>query len=98
MRVETYTGWKKFEKIAFRFFFIYFFIQIVPLDWKYFQQVFSINWAHLRYGDIFVLAHYMPRFFAMPQSFANWGIVALLAAAGAITWSYVDRNKTKEYN
>jgi hypothetical protein len=79
---------------TFRFFFIYFFIQAVPLDWKYYQQVFSINWANLRYGDIFILAHYTPQFVAGANSFANWAFVAVLAAVGAIGWTVTDKNKT----
>jgi hypothetical protein len=86
------------QHTTFRFFFIYFFIQSVPLDWLYYKQVFAIDWAHLRYGDIFILAHYMPQFVAGPQSFFSWGIVAVIAAAGTITWTLVDRNRTIEYS
>jgi uncharacterized membrane protein YphA (DoxX/SURF4 family) len=98
MATQTNTAWTKFEKIAFRFFFIYFLIQAVPLDWKYYQQVFSINWSSLRYSDIFVLAHYSPQFVAGAQSFLNWVFVAALAAVGAIAWTIYDRNKTSSYN
>jgi hypothetical protein len=90
--------WKGYEKIAFRFFFIYFFIQAVPLDWKYFSQLFSINWGSLHYGDIFNLAHYAPHFYQDSQSYANWAIVALIALIGTAAWTLADRNKTKEYS
>lgn len=97
MSAHHIIRWKGYEKIAFRFFLIYFFIQAVPLDWLYYKQVFAIDWAHLRYNDIFVLAHYMPQFIAGPQSFISWGIVAALAAAGTIAWTIVDRNRTAAY-
>lgn len=97
MSAQHTTEWKGYEKIALRFFFIYFLIQSVPLDWLYYQQVFAINWLHLRYNDIFVLAHYMPQFIGGAQHFTGWVIVALIAATGTITWTLVDRNQAKEY-
>ncbi|WP_205511246.1 DoxX family protein [Longitalea arenae] len=98
MNKQYTTAWKGYEKIAFRFVFIYFFIQAVPLDWLYYQQVFAIDWLHLRYSDILVLAHYMPQFKPGAQSFAAWGIVALVAAIGTIVWTLLDRNRETEYN
>lgn len=90
--------WRPYTKIVFRFFFVYFLIQTVPLDWKYYAQVFSINWAALRYEDIFNLAHYQPQFLSGPQSFGNWGIAALIALAGTFIWTYADHNRTKDYD
>src|SRR5205085_2913765 len=98
MRSQHTAPWKGYEKIAFRFFFIYFFIEAIPLDWQYYKQVFAIDWSRLRYGDIFILAHYMPQFIAGAQSFAGWGIVAVIAVAGAIAWTLVDRDRSGDYN
>jgi hypothetical protein len=97
MSAQHTREWKGYEKAAFRFFFIYFLIQSVPLDWLYYKQVFAIDWLHLRYTDIFVLAHYMPQFFGGAQHFTGWVIVAVAAAAGAIAWTLIDRNQAKEY-
>lgn len=90
--------WRPYTKIVFRFFFVYFLIQTVPLDWKYYTQVFSINWAALRYEDIFNLAHYQPQFLSGTQSFGNWGIAAFIALAGTFIWTYADHNRTKDYD
>ncbi|MBE7170804.1 MAG: DoxX family protein [Williamsia sp.] len=91
--------WKTGEKILFRLAFIYFFIQCVPLDWKYYREIFSIQWSHLQYGDIFNLAHYAPRFFEGPQqSYLNWLVVLLIAVIGTVIWTIVDRSRTKEYS
>lgn len=84
--------WNNWEKIIFRFFFIYFLLQVVPLDPKYYAFLFSINWADIRYGDIFNIAHYSP------PTYASWGIIALVALTGAAIWTYVDRNKRTSYN
>jgi hypothetical protein len=90
MNAQHTNQWKGYEKITFRFFFIYFLVQAVPLDWLYYKQVFAINWTHLKYTDIFLLAHYMPQFIAGAQNFAGWGIVAAMAAVGTIIWTVID--------
>jgi hypothetical protein len=86
------SEWQGYEKLVFRFFFIYFFIQAVPLDWKFYQSLFSIDWLHLHYRDIFYLSRYFPQF-VPGQSFVNWGIVALIALAGTVVWSLAERRK-----
>jgi hypothetical protein len=84
------TGWKEYEKLALRVFFLYFSIQIVPLDWKFYRDLFSVNWAH--YSGIFHLAHYTPRPGNIPR-FTDWGIYLLIAAIGASTWGYLEKRK-----
>jgi len=91
------TPWKEYERFIFRLFFVYFFIQVVPLDWKFFKELFSINWLDLHYGDIFNLTRYAPKFYTPTESFYNWGIVVLIALLGAVIWTIAD-NKNKEYN
>ncbi|WP_343305475.1 DoxX family protein [Chitinophaga niabensis] len=78
--------WNNREKIFFRFFFIYFLLQVVPLDPTYFS---SINWTQLHYGDIFNIAHYYPRL--------GW-IIAIVALVGAAIWTYTDRDKRISYD
>lgn len=91
--------WKAAEKIGFRLAFVYFLLQCVPLDWKYYRQLFSIQWTNLQYGDIFTLAHYTPRFFDGPgQQYADWAILLIIALAGTLVWTLADRNRTKEYS
>jgi hypothetical protein len=94
--VHHLPPWKEYEKIAFRFFFIYFFLQAVPLDWKYYRDILAIDWSALHFRDIFYLARYQPRFFSEIATFADWGVVAIIAIAGTIIWSFVDK-KNKEY-
>lgn len=92
------TVWKTDDKVVFRIFFIYFFIQSVPLDWKFYKQLFSINWTHLHYGGIFNLAHYSPRFFEGPQTFDSWAVIFGIALLGSAVWAYYDRNRQTDYN
>lgn len=89
------SEWSQVGKNIFRFFFLYFLLQIVPLDWKYLKQLFTISWTHLYYGDIFTLAHYTPEFI-VHGGFYNWVVVILIAAGGTILWSVLDKDR-KEY-
>jgi hypothetical protein len=90
--------WNPYEKIGFRFFFIYFVLQAFPIDWKYYRSIFSIDWTHLNYGDIFSLARYAPAFFGPEQTYADWALIAVLALVGALVWSIVEKNKQRDYD
>jgi hypothetical protein len=92
------NAWNPYEKIVFRFFFIYFILQAFPLDWKYYRSIFSIDWNHLNYGDIFSLARYAPSFFGPEQIYADWGILAGLALAGTVLWTALERGKRFDYD
>jgi len=87
----------KTKAFAFRLLLIYFFLQAFPLDWKYYQQLFAIGWTHLHYGGIFTLAHYSPRWSPGPQNYTDWGILFVIAFAGALLWTYIGdhRSRTK---
>ncbi|MFZ4101876.1 MAG: DoxX family protein, partial [Sphingobacterium thalpophilum] len=89
--IQPSEDWKEYEKSAIRFFFIYFIIQTIPLDWKFYRQLFSINWADLHYGDIFQISRYFPRFFSGSETFADWVIVAIIAGLGTFLWKKFDR-------
>jgi len=97
LNVSSSDRWKEHEKALFRFFFIFFIIQTVPLDGKYFKQIFSINWLHLGFDDIFYITRYSPQFFSDTQTFADWAVVALIALVGSISWGFLDK-KHNEYN
>jgi hypothetical protein len=85
--------WNSYQKIAFRLFFIYFFLQVLPLDWKFYRELFSIDWTHLHYGAIFDLAHYTPRWSSGPQSYADWIILFIIAAIGTAIWTYLAQSR-----
>jgi len=85
------TGWKEYEKIIFRVFFIFFLLQVIPLDWKFYRDLFAINWLHLQYGDIFHIAHYLPRFFGSVPHFTDGAVFLLIAVIGSGERTYLDR-------
>ncbi len=91
--IQPSEDWKEYEKTALRFFFIYFVIQAIPLDWKFYRQLFSIDWTDLHYGDIFQISRYFPRFFSGSETFADWIIVAITALLGTFIWKKFDKKK-----
>jgi hypothetical protein len=94
--LNSLSPWSNAEKTAFRISFIYFFLLAVPLDWKYYKTIFSINWLDLHYGDFFKLAHYFPNFTG-GNSALNLVILLVIAVIGGLIWGLVDQEK-KEYN
>jgi hypothetical protein len=100
---QEFGEWKTWEKAFFRFFFLFFLILIVPIDWRFYRELFSIHWTHLHFHELLDLAKYQLHILpetSTPQwgigSFANWGIVFLISLAGAAIWGRVDARR-KEY-
>lgn len=100
----SYLEWSNTSKILFRFFFIYFLLQVLPIDWKFYRDLFSINITHLHVYQLLSLASYTPHFVSSTVSanplagYADWVLFLVIAAIGTTAWTYYDRNKTKEYN
>lgn len=84
------SQWSGKEKIVLRFFILYFIIQVVPLDWKFYRDLFSINLAELSFYDLFKLTKYAPQFFSL-TGYSNWGVAAVLAAIGTLIWGNLKR-------
>jgi len=95
-RIEQ-RQWTSLGKTTFRIFFVYFFIQVVPLDWKFYSDLFSVNWRHLDYSDIFNIAHYTPRLFATSQTYSDWAVLFFIAIIIGLVWTYAVRNKNTSY-
>ena len=91
--------WNGWQKVVFRIIFIYFFLQIVPLDWKYYLHLAGVDWLHLSFRDIFNIAKYTPQFTSSvahgqdwgQAGFADWGFIFLLALVGGLFWSWRDK-------
>jgi hypothetical protein len=92
--------WKGYEKIIFRFLFIYLLLQAIPLDWIYYANVFHIHWSDLHYSDIFYISRYTPQFLSGSYTpglwgigtFADWALAAVIALAGTLIWGFRDKN------
>eukprot|EP01136_Pigoraptor_vietnamica_P003906 Opistho-1_new@33743 len=88
LEINSQSEWTNIEKLAFKFFGIYFFLQILPLDVRFFKHLFSINWLNIGYPDIFYLSKYAPSFTGN-DNFANWLIIAVIAGIGSFLWDKI---------
>lgn len=81
-------AWTPLEKNLFRFVALYFLFQIVPLDPSFWRALFTTDWSQAPlYQPLFQLAKYTPSFFGETDTLANWGVVAVIAALGAVVWA-----------
>jgi hypothetical protein len=85
--------WTEKEKGIFRFFFLFFILQALPISVDIFRALFGFNWLHISYGDIFNLTRLSAKFIPGADSFINWIIVAVIALIGSFAW---DRSKYKD--
>lgn len=109
MRTETTNheitkrDWKPYELVLFRIAFVFFTLMSIPLSGKYYQMLFSINWLHPGYRDLTNLGRFSPSFFNIPTesgrwglaSYADYGVLLLIAFLGAAIWSLIDRKRTE---
>jgi hypothetical protein len=89
--------WSEKEKTIFRFFFLFFIIQALPLSVDFFKTVLAMNWAHISYTDIFNLTRLSAKFIPGADSFINWIIIAVVSLIGAVLWSK-SKFKDQDYN
>ena len=96
--------WNPTIVILFRFVFVFFILQAVPLDWKYYRFLFDISWSEFSIRDVFYLAKYTPTFFSSYdpltpkiQIFLDWVVLGVIAAIVTVVWSFRDK-QSRNYN
>ena len=82
--------WNNRDKIILRFFIIFFLVQIIPLDWKFYRDLFNIDSTGFNFYYFFRIAGYYTRFFGI-EGFGNWIIAAVCALAGTLFWTYREK-------
>ena len=85
-------AWQPYEKVLFRFAFLYFGIQLLPLDGQFFRNLLDTDDGYSRY--VFNLSRYAPHFFGPQDTFFNWLVVAVMAIVGAVIWSARNKENT----
>jgi hypothetical protein len=96
--------WKVYQRVAFRIAFIFFVIMCIPTSWNWYSNIFSMDWLHLKYRDVYDIARFQPNLWNIDTesgrwgmaSFASWFVALGVAIVGAAIWSLFDRRK--EYN
>jgi len=89
----TLPPWKNYEKALFRFFFIYFLLQVLPLDPAFYAHLLHPEKGYPFYGYLFNIARYAPHFLTGEESFLNWLVPALIALVGSLVWSAKDLHR-----
>ncbi len=101
----TFKHWKSWEISLFRFTFLFLILMVVPLDWKFYREVFSINWLDFNFYDLLKLSKYQPQFFPNVENniplfgfagFINWGVIFIIALIGSLIWANFDKER-KEF-
>jgi hypothetical protein len=97
--------WKYWEKVGFRFTFIFFILMVVPLDWEWYEKVFKPDSLYdfmgsiaggSRSGWIEIDSESGKWGFA---SYTSWWLNGLIAVLGASIWTILARNsKVKQYD
>src|SRR6476661_1959866 len=87
----TVSQWSNRNKILLRFFTLFYIIQIIPVDIRFYRELLGIEAAGFNFYYLFKIAHYYPHFFGS-AGFLNWGIAAVLAAVGTLAWSFRDND------
>jgi hypothetical protein len=100
-QINDSSSWKGYEKILFRLSFVYFLLQVVPLDWKYYRHLWNINWLQLSFRDIFNISKYTPQFISGVYNpsdwglgtFADWAFIFVLAVVATLVWTVIDHKQ-----
>lgn len=90
--VTSKANWHPYEKVLFRFAFLYFGIQLLPIDGQFFRNLLDTGGEYSRY--VFNLSRYAPHFFGAQDTFLNWLVVAIIAVIGSVIWTVRDTATT----
>ena len=85
--------WNSYEKAAFRFFFLYFFLQILPWDGQLFRQLLAGPVHFKQWLDI---ASYTPTLGG--NKWLDWLFVAGIAFVGSVVWGLIDAERLQYRN
>lgn len=89
------VAWTPLQKNLFRVVALYFLFQIVPLAPSFWRELFTTDWGQSPvYQPLFQLAKYTPNFFGETDTLLNWGVVAGIAALGAVVWAVWEQRRS----
>ncbi len=90
LNLSSSLQWNGTAKWVLRFLFLYFFIQAIPLDYKFYLDIFQFPTGDKGFYTLFKLANYTPRFGALVGCW-NWLVIAGIALIGTFLWKKVNR-------
>ncbi|OUJ72291.1 hypothetical protein [Hymenobacter crusticola] len=97
--------WKPYQRILFRIAFPFFVLMSLPSDFGWYKNLFTIDWLHGHYRDVYDIARFSPTFFLPGGAeggapallgYDKWFVALGIALVIGIIWTLVDR-KREEY-
>src|SRR5690606_15339499 len=83
LNYNTPIQWNRTNAFVLRFLLIYFFIQAIPVDYKFYTDLLAISGGEQGFYILFKIANYNPQFFGL-SGYQNWLIAAIIALIGAL--------------
>ncbi|MFD2572052.1 hypothetical protein ACFSUS_15515 [Spirosoma soli] len=99
----TRRPWTTGEKIAFRIAFVFFVIFSIPTNVGWYRNLFSLDWLHLHYRDLYDIARFQPnllggaKWWPSWMGYGEWVFLLLVSTVVGLVWTALDR-KRLEYN
>jgi hypothetical protein len=100
----TKRPWTETQKVLFRIAFVFFIAMSLPNDWNWYKNVFSLDWLHLHYRDLYDVARFGSglglfgnRIFGSPlNGYATWIITLIFAVVVGGIWTAIVRLRKRE--
>lgn len=103
-RSSIYRAWSTWEKISFRFAFIFFILLVVPIQFSWYKKLFE---DFSFYGLLANVSGFRPEFIEISSesgkwgidSYATWAIAAIISAIGTAIWTWLASGRQRlSYN
>jgi hypothetical protein len=99
---NRYPTWTTGEKIAFRIAFVFFIVMSLPTNAGWYKNVFSLDWLHLHYRDLYDVARFQPNILGRVTwwpawlGYGEWVFLFLVSAVVGLIWTAVVRIRRAE--
>lgn len=97
-----YRFWTESQKIAFRIAFIFFIVLSIPTNAGWYKNVFSLDWLHLHYRDLYDVARFQPNILGRVSwwpvwlGYGEWVFILLVSAVIGLIWTAVVKIRRAE--
>jgi hypothetical protein len=105
---KSSNPWTDFQKVLFRIAFIFFIAMSIPTSVGWYKNLFSLDWLHLHYRDLYDIARFQPSILGRGVSwwptwmgYGEWVFILLLSAVGGLIWTAavrIRRAEPRDYN
>lgn len=87
--------WTSGQRLSLKILAVFFILLTVPLDWKFYRDIFSLDWSGVNFTHIFELSRYFPRIVNETPHLADIFIVLFISLLIAWIWHRYDKQRVK---